>query len=70
MIAQTIKTPKERQYVIRFTDGATTKVYAETISKPSKSVGSTECKFYVFENEGVVVAEYRESDVSGWQVIQ
>ena len=70
MIAQTIKTPEHRQCRIRFTDGSDTKVFAETISKPSKSVASTECEFYVFENDGVVVAEYRESDVSGWQVIQ
>ena len=70
MIAQTIKTPEQRQYRIRFTDGSDTKVFAETISKPSRSVAATECKFYVFESEGVVVAEYRESDVSGWQVIE
>ncbi len=62
------KTTPRRSYRIRFIDGTVAVVNAETVCEPDASVEAVEIRFYVFKLGGVVVAKYREADVSGWQL--
>ena len=67
-------TTKINIYTIRFSDGSEMKIEADTVktsidtaSTPSASVTTT---VLAFELDGVVVAKYKLSDVSGWRIVQ
>ena len=71
MIAQTVENTPKRKYRVRFSDGKFEVLTADTICKPDfDRRGSPKTPLlYTFKRDGVVVAEYRADDVSGWRII-
>ena len=59
----TIEEQPVRHYCIRFSNGDTAEVVAETVCEPSKDE-----PFFVFKRDGIPVAKYRAEVVGGWHV--
>lgn len=64
-------TTKSSIYSIRFSDGSETRISADTVktSIASAGPGSANITVHVFELDGIVVAQYKFSDVSGWRIV-
>ena len=65
----TSRTENAKRYKIRFKEGASTEVVADTVNAPNGTGTSEENKFYLFELNGDVVAKFKYAEVSGWQRI-
>ena len=60
-------------YGIRFSDGSEMRIKADTvkasIDRAASASASVTTAFLDFELDGVVVAKYKLSDVSGWRIV-
>ena len=64
-------TTKIDTYGIRFSDGSEMRIKADTVkaSIDRAASASVTTAFLDFELDGVVVAKYKLSDVSGWRIV-
>ena len=68
-------TTKIDTYGIRFSDGSEMRIKADTVkasidrAASASASASVTTAFLDFELDGVVVAKYKLSDVSGWRIV-
>lgn len=60
----TVEEPEVRYFVVRFEDGKEATVRADKVCRPDAKDGRN----YRFKLDGVVVAEYAASAVTGWRI--